>query len=50
MPDGTSIPVCNYNVLFKETDPKFNPRPQSWGKRGGGQTHFNWPQPAPENL
>jgi uncharacterized radical SAM superfamily Fe-S cluster-containing enzyme len=26
-PDGTTIPSCAYNVLYRERDPRFSPRP-----------------------
>ncbi len=39
-PDGTSIPVCNYNVLYREKEDKFNIKPLLWNERSGGQKHF----------
>lgn len=36
MPDGTQIPICNYNVLYKETDSRFNARAVPWGEKKGG--------------
>jgi hypothetical protein len=38
--DGTTIPVCNYNVLYRETEAKFNASPVEWGTRVGGQRSF----------
>ena len=38
--DGTTIPVCNYNVLYRETEAKFNAHPARWGARDGGQRAF----------
>jgi uncharacterized radical SAM superfamily Fe-S cluster-containing enzyme len=35
--DGSSIPVCAYNVLYRETEPRFNSQPVRWINRGGGQ-------------
>jgi uncharacterized radical SAM superfamily Fe-S cluster-containing enzyme len=33
--DGTTIPVCNYNVLYREKEAKFNTAPAQWGVRSG---------------
>jgi uncharacterized radical SAM superfamily Fe-S cluster-containing enzyme len=41
--DGTTIPVCNYNVLFRETEARFNVEPAQWGTRKGGQRAFILP-------
>lgn len=41
--DGTTIPVCNYNVLFREKEAKFNVQPARWGQRSGGQRVFSLP-------
>jgi hypothetical protein len=41
--DGTTIPVCNYNVLYREKEEHFNLKPLSWNVRTGGQKLF----PAP---
>jgi uncharacterized radical SAM superfamily Fe-S cluster-containing enzyme len=38
--DGTTIPVCNYNVLFREKEARFNAEPATWGQRSGGQRAF----------
>jgi tetraether lipid synthase len=38
--DGTTIPVCNYNVLYRETEAKFTASPVEWGTRQGGQRSF----------
>ena len=35
-PSGATIPVCNSNVLYRETNPRFNPTPRPWGARAGG--------------
>jgi uncharacterized radical SAM superfamily Fe-S cluster-containing enzyme len=35
-PDGTTIPVCSYNVLYRETEPHFMMQPKAWGARTGG--------------
>jgi uncharacterized radical SAM superfamily Fe-S cluster-containing enzyme len=41
--DGTTIPVCNYNVLYREKEAKFNVEPARWGERRGGQRSFILP-------
>jgi uncharacterized radical SAM superfamily Fe-S cluster-containing enzyme len=41
--DGTTIPVCNYNVLYREKEEHFNLQPRRWTVRTGGQKLF----PAP---
>jgi uncharacterized radical SAM superfamily Fe-S cluster-containing enzyme len=33
--DGTTIPVCNYNVLYREKEAKFNASPGEWGVKSG---------------
>ncbi len=33
--DGTSIPVCNYNVLYREKEPRFMQAPRVWQRAGG---------------
>ena len=35
--DGRTIPVCNYNVLYRDTEAKFVDAPRDWGAREGGQ-------------
>jgi uncharacterized radical SAM superfamily Fe-S cluster-containing enzyme len=39
-PDGTTIPVCNYNVLYREKEAHFNLEPRRWNERTGGQRAF----------
>ncbi len=39
-PDGSSIPVCNYNVLYRDKEAHFNQTPQAWNAREGGQRSF----------
>ena len=39
-PDGTTIPVCNYNVLYREKEVHFNLEPRRWNERTGGQRAF----------
>jgi hypothetical protein len=34
--DGTTIPVCNYNVLYREQEAQFMKSPAGWGARDGG--------------
>ena len=38
--DGTTIPVCNYNVLYREKEARFNVLPARWGSKAGGQRTF----------
>ncbi len=35
--DGSTIPVCNYNVLYREKEARFNQKPRPWNERAGGQ-------------
>lgn len=35
--DGSIIPVCNYNVLFRDKQPQFNRHPKTWNERHGGR-------------
>ncbi len=41
--DGSTIPVCNYNVLYRDKEAKFNVEPAHWGARRGGQRAFVLP-------
>jgi 7,8-dihydro-6-hydroxymethylpterin dimethyltransferase len=41
--DGSTIPVCNYNVLYREKEPRFNVEPARWGARSGGRRVFTLP-------
>ena len=41
--DGSTIPVCNYNVLYREKEAKFNVQPAQWGTKSGGQRVFSLP-------
>jgi uncharacterized radical SAM superfamily Fe-S cluster-containing enzyme len=41
--DGSTIPVCNYNVLYREKEAKFSVEPAQWGTRRGGQRVFTLP-------
>ncbi len=34
--DGSTIPVCNYNVLFREKEARFMAEPKEWNERSGG--------------
>lgn len=34
--DGTTVPVCNYNVLYRDKEPRFMVTPRAWGERRGG--------------
>jgi uncharacterized radical SAM superfamily Fe-S cluster-containing enzyme len=38
--DGSTIPVCAYNVLYREKESRFMARPRAWNERSGGQRHF----------
>lgn len=33
--DGSSIPVCNYNVLYREKESRFMQQPKTWQRAGG---------------
>ncbi|MEZ4370216.1 MAG: radical SAM protein [Polyangiaceae bacterium] len=33
--DGSSIPVCNYNILYREKESRFMQQPKSWQREGG---------------
>jgi 7,8-dihydro-6-hydroxymethylpterin dimethyltransferase len=35
--DGSTIPVCNYNVLYREKEAQFNHDPRRWNERSGGK-------------
>jgi 7,8-dihydro-6-hydroxymethylpterin dimethyltransferase len=35
--DGSTIPVCNYNVLYREKEARFNHQPREWNERSGGK-------------
>jgi uncharacterized radical SAM superfamily Fe-S cluster-containing enzyme len=40
-PDGSTIPVCNYNVLYREKEASFVHEPKTWNERAGGKrTHL----------
>jgi uncharacterized radical SAM superfamily Fe-S cluster-containing enzyme len=41
--DGTTIPVCNYNVLYREKEAHFKLEPAAWNGRQGGQKAFSLP-------
>jgi len=36
-PDGSTIPVCNYNVLYREKEASFVHQPRRWNERTGGK-------------
>jgi len=42
-PDGTTVPVCNYNVLYREKEKGFNAMPKVWNERSGGRFEFGPP-------
>lgn len=35
--DGTTVPVCAYNVLYREKEARFMAAPRAWNERSGGQ-------------
>jgi uncharacterized radical SAM superfamily Fe-S cluster-containing enzyme len=39
-PDGSTIPICNYNVLYREKEAHFNLEPKRWTEREGGKKTF----------
>jgi hypothetical protein len=39
-PDGSNIPTCSYNILYREQDERFNPRPVSHDQAAGGRRKF----------
>jgi uncharacterized radical SAM superfamily Fe-S cluster-containing enzyme len=41
--DGRTVPVCNYNVLYRDKEANFTATPARWGTRDGGQRAFNLP-------
>lgn len=41
--DGSTIPVCNYNVLYRDKEANFNVEPARWGSRQGGRRGFALP-------
>ena len=38
--DGTTIPVCAYNVLYREKEDHFMLQPVTWNERSGGRKKF----------
>jgi hypothetical protein len=42
-PDGSTVPVCNYNVLYREKESRFNYSPRTWNERRGGQKRISLP-------
>jgi 7,8-dihydro-6-hydroxymethylpterin dimethyltransferase len=41
--DGSSIPVCAYNVLYREKEEHFMMKPAKWNERSGGRKSFSLP-------
>lgn len=33
--DGKTVPVCNYNILYREKEARFMEAPKTWGERQG---------------
>lgn len=46
--DGSTIPVCNYNVLYREKEHRFSARPRAWNERSGGRRTFSRSLPVVE--
>jgi uncharacterized radical SAM superfamily Fe-S cluster-containing enzyme len=44
--DGTTIPVCNYNILYRDKEAHFNVQPAQWSEREGGQKSFHLSLPV----
>ena len=42
--DGTQIPVCAYNVLYREKEERFMDEPRAWGSRDRGRVFEKAPQ------
>jgi uncharacterized radical SAM superfamily Fe-S cluster-containing enzyme len=38
--DGRTVPVCAYNVLYREKEPAFMTAPRAWSDRSGGRFEF----------
>jgi 7,8-dihydro-6-hydroxymethylpterin dimethyltransferase len=38
--DGSTVPVCSYNVLYREKEDHFMLKPAGWNERRGGRKHF----------
>jgi uncharacterized radical SAM superfamily Fe-S cluster-containing enzyme len=38
--DGSTVPVCSYNVLYREKEEHFMMKPMTWNARSGGQKTF----------
>jgi hypothetical protein len=34
------VPVCNYNVLYREKEHNFSVIPKAWNERSGGVMRF----------
>jgi 7,8-dihydro-6-hydroxymethylpterin dimethyltransferase len=39
-PDGSNVPTCSYNILYRDKEEQFNPRPIQWNERSGGRKVF----------
>lgn len=39
--DGSTIPVCAYNVLYRDKEEHFMLKPMTWNVRSGGQRSFH---------
>jgi hypothetical protein len=44
--DGTTIPVCNYNILYRDKEAHFTAKPAQWVSRDGGQKSFRLSLPV----
>ncbi|WP_437683330.1 radical SAM protein [Sorangium sp. So ce131] len=45
--DGRTVPVCNYNVLYREKEPRFMSAPRTWSDRSGGRRALPLLAPSP---
>mgnify|MGYP000497008099 FL=1 len=41
--DGRTVPVCNYNVLYRDKEARFTAAPARWGARAGGKRVLTLP-------
>jgi uncharacterized radical SAM superfamily Fe-S cluster-containing enzyme len=48
--DGTQIPVCAYNVLYREKEASFMTEPRAWNDRAGGRLEVAAAAKSPRRL
>jgi uncharacterized radical SAM superfamily Fe-S cluster-containing enzyme len=41
--DGSTVPVCSYNVLYREKEAAFMAAPRAWNERSGGRVFRSLP-------